>query len=67
MMSIPDLTIRFHRSQWDELPEAAKVLIGTYCGPLWPDADGVLTMVVSEMAWAAISACIEENKPRRTT
>lgn len=56
---MPDMTIKFHRSQWDNLPDEARQLISAYCGPLWPDAKGVLTMVISERRWAEIQAVMK--------
>ena len=58
---MPDLTIQFHRSQWDNLPVDVQVWIGRLCGPLYPDAKGVLTMTLSEERWAEIQRMIEKH------
>lgn len=58
-----DLTIRFHRTQWENLPYEAQRLISQYVGPLFPDAQGVLTMVLSVERWAEIQEKCLSDEP----
>lgn len=53
---MPDITVRFHRSQWHNLPYDAQRLISQYVGPAYPDKDGVMTLVIDEDRWMQISA-----------
>jgi len=57
-----DVTIKFHGSQWDNLPYDVRRRISAYCGPLWPDAKGVIVMTMDERRWAEIQAATIETQ-----
>jgi len=57
-----DLTITFRSSDFHTLPLAAQQLIGMLVGPLFPDAQGMVTMELSELRWSEIQAAIDAAK-----
>jgi hypothetical protein len=59
-----DVTITIRQSDYYALPLDTQQLISLYCGPLYPDNRGVLTMVVSEQRWLEIRESAEANHVR---
>ena len=61
---VSDVTIQFHRSQWWHLTEEAQQLISAYCGPVYPDANDVITITVGEERWREIEKANQQQSPR---
>jgi hypothetical protein len=54
-----DVTITCRASDARMLPDAALRLIATYSGPLLPDRNGIVTMVLPAERWAEILTAAE--------
>jgi hypothetical protein len=61
-MTVGDVTITFRAENGYTLPDAALRLIAVYAGPLVPDRNGIVTMVLPPYRWREILAAVQEAK-----